>query len=359
MSYLCRKWNTLQFLCIRVLGGTSNKVLVKKRFSAICFSTWLIVACVCNFLHIAIDVQGPSAIIAVLIFGLSAFSSVLVYISLWLKKRQIFTLRKDIKRLSKNETSKAYCLLNIIQLLNFFIFMFYPLLLLMFLVNNNLLMFQNLKESNFRVFVSLLSVYAFFFNQTTLPFFVTLLYANFCLWCSSSLKRVLKKLESCLVIMNEKKVITTLQLYETILQKAMSVEDIFSSVTFLLLCTYFVYIFSSMKYLLSNSLPLFPRIQCSVNFVLGVSGITLLIAYPSETPLVIEKIKLNLVMLEKKLNLRECGRYSEIIKTNIDAFFKTDGFSFSAFRTVYFKRSMIITCYGAMISYGLLLQRLD
>lgn len=114
-----------------------------------------------------------------------------------------------------------------------------------------------------------------------------------------------------------------------------------------------------MGILLKGFFPKCVENQGLVNFLLGVFGLTVLIGYPAETPIVIESIKVSLLSVEENLSLRGCSKYLTALKMKICTILKRDVFAFSACRTIYFKRSMIITCYGALISYGLLLHQLN
>lgn len=125
-----------------------------------------------------------------------------------------------------------------------------------------------------------------------------------------------------------------------------------------LLISYFVPIFSNMGILLKGFLPTYIKFQTLVNFLLSIFGLTVLIACPAETPIVIGSIKVSLLNVKENLSLRRCNRCLKGLKIKISTILKRDVFAFSAYHTVYFKRSMIITCYGA-VSYGLLLHQLN
>lgn len=86
---------------------------------------------------------------------------------------------------------------------------------------------------------------------------------------------------------------------------------------------------------------------------------TALIAYASEIPIIIEEIKLRLGIMEEKLALTRCKNISNGTKLTNETFSKRYGFSFSACNVAHFKRLLILTTYGAILTYGLLLLQLQ
>lgn len=352
-----QKMSSLQLIGIQVLG-----LKTQSRCFFFCLIIWLITACVFGVIRIAFEIKkGYVNNVTIVSFALSLGSSIFMYLALLFKKRRLASVQDAISNIPIKVTSKSYLFLKIMHILNFIVFFAYPGVVMYNIISES-------EEAEFSDFskktfldlcLPLFMTFSYIFNQMTLPYLLTLTFSSFCLWCSLTLKRIEKRLKLSIVSLQAEKVISLLNLYQTVLQTTMSVESIFSSSVFLLLITYLVTAFSTMAHVVQGSSPKLLQYHSLFPFSLTMFGMTLLIVYASEIPLVLEKIKLSLIVLEEKFSLKRDGKCSETIKIMIETCVKRSDFSFSACHIIYFKRSMIITCYGALISYGLLLHQMN
>lgn len=341
------------FPIIFYLNGIFYNSSCKTFFFSIVFHLWLLIALILNIIHISREYNRLYFTIWISYIA-AVLTSLATYVTLWLKKYQILSLKKTIINFHST-TFRTSTLLKVFQFLNLFLFIVYPAVFIYF----------NLKVGHIHMNLSDIlcmgtTAYAFIFYQLTLPLSVALLYANFCYLCSSALNVIESRIK-CPSVTKTKQIISNLHYYETILNFATSVENAFSTVTFFSMVSYVIIAFTSMGNLVKgnfsgNYVVIF---QVSFVFVFATFCMTILIVYASETPITIERIKVNLIVLEGKLSLTCDTRDSKLIKKFIKTFTKRNVFAFSACNMVHFKRSLIITSYGTLISYGLLLLQLQ
>lgn len=329
----------------------------KTCFSSIHFLLWflwLILSLILSILYF-IELYIITYFTVWLSYVATLVISLVTYVTLWLKKSQILNLKKMVVNFHGTKFMQS-TLLKFIQIPNLVLFLVYPAIIL----------YLQLKTGNISMNIrDILYIgakhYALNFYVITLPLSVTLLYANFCYWCSSELYVIENRIKCISVISNENRIISILNYYQSILNIATSVENAFSTVTFFSMVSYLFIAFACMgnlvKRIVSGNYYLIFIV--SLNFVFAVFCMTILIVYASETPLIIERINGNLFVLEGKLSLTLNGRNSKFIKKFIKTFTKRKVFTFSACNMVHFKRSLIITSYGTLISYGLLLLQLQ
>lgn len=315
---------------------------------SVCFHAWIIFAFISNMTFIPVMLSRTDFTIALS----SAFANsvcLAIFIILWLKRRQILKLMKTIQKIPNSGASKNFNFIRMFQVFNIFLFLLYPVIF----INLTFSFFDNILSGlNFLTFM-----YAYIFYSITFPLSVTLIYSSFCYWCSTQLKFVASQLKSATVFLNEKRIFGILQFYQFILDIVMSIEKAFSTITFFSMISYLIMLFAYMGNLVRRyaSENYVLRCQMTINLILEVCGMTILIAYASEIPVIIERIKLQLYIMEEKLSLARCKTVSNDIKLIIETFSKRDVFALSACNVVHFKRSLIITSYGTLISYGLLL----
>lgn len=340
-----QKLNILQLTGIEMIDYKKCKTVKRLCCLSICFHIWLIVAFIANMT--AINLQRDNSDFAMaLSYAISNSLCLTMFITLWIKRHQILKLKKTIEQLSINSASKAFTFLKISQILNLFLFVSYPTVF-------SFLLIKNIHPNS----LLLAHMFAFIFHTITLPLSVTILFASCCCWCSTFLKVIASQMKSNSVVLNEKRIIGILRYYQFILHIAMSIERAFSAVAFFLLLSYLFIIFTYMGNLIRgyHSKNSIVRFQMSFNLTLKIYGMTVLIAFASEIPKVIESIKLKLCIMKEKMSLSDSNVASDVAKSLIDTFLKRDIFVISACNMIHFKRSMIITSFGTIISYGLLL----
>lgn len=348
-----RKISLLQLAGIKLLDydKCKRKTRTSKCCLFVCFHVWLIFAFILNMTAIG-EMLNRSDFTIALSVAFANLACLALFTTLWIKRHEILKLKKIVEKISNNNASKTANFLKIFQVLNLFLFIFYPIIF----INQSFPYFKNILTG----LLFIVFMYAFIFYNVTLPLSVTLMYANFCYWCSTQLKFIASQLKSTAVFLNEKRVFGILQYYQFILDVTLSVENAFSTATFFSMVSYLIIIFAYMGNLIRRyqSENYIIRCQMLFNLILEVCSMTAHIAYASEIPTVIERIKLNLCIMEEKLSLTRSKKVSNDTKSIIKIFSKRDVFAFSACNVVHFKRSLIITTYGALLTYGLLLLQL-
>lgn len=278
---------------------------------------------------------------------------------MWHKRRYLRRLKIITDKIHPQKSSKVFLLLNLLHILNIVFFLFHPLLYL-FIEIKYYAEFEiyPIEYVEFPwLFMAGGGIYAIVFYQITFPLFITLVFVSFCYWCSSELKAVQKELESFSLFLHSR-IFEILKAYDEVIEVATTVEDAFSNVTFLLLVSHFVNTFTSMGNILRGTFTSFLRIQCLINLIFDVLGLILLIFLAAETPIVLEKIKKSLGILEERVNFSNKNQQKSL-KMAVKTFLKKDIFVFSACNMVFFRRTLIIASFGTLISYGLLLIQLN
>lgn len=351
------KLYTLEFAFFNIFHIGKSKPSVQRRCFCACFILWFIVAFILNVYILYYELMTPSVGITGSFTFLASFVfRIIAYFVLWLKRKQLLQLCMIMKKINRKVRSEAFFFLNMLHILNVITFLFFPALC--FYVKYAIDVFRNTFPKSFEGMLHMyINEYAFVFNQITLPVFVTLIHSSIYLWCSTTLKNTKQKIKESNMHLNNNRIISVLQLFQSILRVAASIENTFSTVAFFSLTSYLISAFLSVTPLLySSSYDNMPAtFHAYVNFFFNVLGLTILIAGASETPMILEKIKLSLILLDEKLSLLGTSKKSQKIKIIIDALLKRDVIAFSACNIVHFKRSAIIACYGTLITYGLLL----
>ena len=181
MSTLYTKCYFLQLAGLKVFHLDKNKSSYKCFFFIACFKLWFIVACATSLYHIYREIIQPSAGLTIILsFIMLNFSSCIRYLAMWQKRKQLLELSNIITTFGIKTTSKGYFLLNILQILNFIMFLILPAILYYFHSNDS-------SKSFVESFGTCVVTYAYVFNQITLPFFITLIHGSICVWCSTAL----------------------------------------------------------------------------------------------------------------------------------------------------------------------------
>lgn len=350
ITEMSRKISILQLTGITLLDCNKYKI-IKIRCLSISFHIWLIFAFIVNMTATKMRWETSDFTMA-LSYAFANSLCLAIFITLWLKKRQILKLKEIMENISNNNASKPFAVLKVIQIFNLCLFIFYPIVFF----NLDFVYTQDIIAGLFLV----IDISSFIFIQVTLPLSITVVYASCCCWCSTQLKLIASQIKSTPAFLRGKKIFKILEYYQFILRIATSVEKAFSTVTLISLVSYLVIIFTYMGNLIrGHYLENFTsRFHMSFHLIFDICGMTALIAYPSEIPTIIERIKLKLCIIEEKLSLKSYKNVSCATKSLIETFSKRDVFAFSACNMVHFKRSVIITTYGTLISYGLLLLQL-
>lgn len=285
---------------------------------------------------------------------ISFFCSVSAYSILSYKKQNIQRLIYLIRSLSrKRDSNVLFILLNILQVLNVALFFLRPLIILYETMQTNTIRnyFILLKDHMFQVTVN----YAIVFYEIHFSVYITLIYASFCSMCGILLKVVHRKLKYLDVDQDKDRIAVIFRFYRNIINVTMLTEDVFSGSVLFLMIALFVNSFIFMNYLLG----LDPRELMfgyyAISFIMNIISITALIAFASEVPRTIDKIKRSFCSLDEILVLRKNDKNFNKLKMLTDAFLRRETFAFSALKMVYFERSLIFATYGTLISYGLLI----
>ena len=257
---------------INILHLTGFQLLDYKKCKAnailfclfLCFNVWVAFAFIINMtsLYAVLQMSDYSMTISL---ALSNGSCLITFITLYLKKSKILKLTKIVKSCN-NSTYKSFTLLKIFQIFNLCFFVFFPVVSSFFFKNVQLLFIM----------------YCFVFNQITLPLSITVLYANFCCWCSTALKRIEKQIKNISVILNENRITRIFQDYQYILHICLAVESAFSIVAFILMASYIITIFTYMgNFIRHHHRNYVMMCQMSINLTLEVFGMTILIVFAS------------------------------------------------------------------------------
>lgn len=355
---LCTKLCTLQLIGVNAFYFRKSKSSVKSYCISRCFALWLIIACAINFYHMYCLVIEPAAgIIMTFSYIISTLSYYVTYLTLWCKRNYLLEVRRVIKKIGVKGRSKVYLLLNMLQIINIIVFLICPAALVYLSTTDSILQDIILKDLILYVFI----FYAYVFNQITLPLLITSIHASICMWCSTTLKNIKENIDYCKMQLNYNEIISVLQFFHSVLHVASLIEITFSNVSLLSLFSYLISIFFSIGFFLKGVEydGITTRVLFSVSLFFNIFGMTVLIACVSEVPIIIEEIKLSLLLLDEKLSLRGPNKRSQTIKILIDTLLKRGVFFFSACKMIRFRRSLIITCYGMLISYGLLLYSIE
>lgn len=341
-------WKSLEILAI--CNDTYKGSRAANSCLSAIFPLWLLLSCSLVML-IFIYFRGKTGMDTKTFFSIfiSIFSSLATYWTLRFKKREFFHIKNIFGISSFKTTSKKLLLINVLQIINL---LFYFLFILGIVIQI-IISLINAEYALYHLVISGGRI-SYSFYQFLFPFHMTFIFASFYCSCSADFEIVKSRLKKINIFEEKGAISNVLQSYGAALDVSTRIEKVFSTSAFFLSIVHYINMFLHINTLLTGSFQNH-MFENYFGFTENFISFSALIGFASETPEVIDEIKLNLSKISENNALYGKGLSYKINKRLVNAFITRKTVVFSAWNMVYFRRSLIIASYGTLISYAILL----